>query len=345
MQGDVLKRTENLDELLKTVHPHFFNNNENTHFIVLTQSCDLVIRGSSGCKSPYIVIAPVRSLDLVVDRFVTQAQSVKISAELPVLSMKTNSKIREFLTRLFNNNETNYFYLNSDGTDLNQDSVAFLNLSIAIKADKHMQKCLDAKILQLNDTFQAKLGWLVGQLYSRVGTQDWEPADVKRKIDEMLPEIAIWIEDGKLKAIESKFAEAQRLNESERWTAEFTEKMAREIPSQKQNVIRQATVVSTQVFQDAKKTVESQLRYRLDTDGELLRLMSDDVEPRRSAGGEDQPEGDARDDAAAAVRKARFKEITDDIIGTVLQEAFGDIEGRLQRRLNDDQALTRICKT
>jgi endonuclease III-like uncharacterized protein len=32
--------------------------------------------------------------------------------------------------------------------------------------------------LELNENFQAKLGWLVGNLYSRVGTVDWVPNNI-----------------------------------------------------------------------------------------------------------------------------------------------------------------------
>ncbi|MCB0218345.1 MAG: hypothetical protein KDH09_01505, partial [Chrysiogenetes bacterium] len=44
------------------------------------------------------------------------------------------------------------------------------------EADEHYEKCLERRKLSLNDVFQAKLGWLVGNIYSRVGTEDWVPA-------------------------------------------------------------------------------------------------------------------------------------------------------------------------
>jgi hypothetical protein len=73
MQGDVLERTPAIDQLLKVVHPHFHGHQKNLFFIVLTQSCDLVQRkGGSGCKSPYITIAPVRSIDSVIERHLAQ---------------------------------------------------------------------------------------------------------------------------------------------------------------------------------------------------------------------------------------------------------------------------------
>ena len=67
-QGDVLKKTEPVVGLLGEVHPHYVED-DYTHFLVLTQTCDLVRgRGGPGCKSRYITLAPVRPLDLLIGR-------------------------------------------------------------------------------------------------------------------------------------------------------------------------------------------------------------------------------------------------------------------------------------
>lgn len=198
MQGDVLKRTPEIDNLLKEIHPRFYENPKNLFFMVLTQSCDLVQR-----KAPYITIVPVRHLDIVVQRHLAELDSTTVKANLPVLGEKSKTKATEFLQRLLNNNESGYFFLNSTDTELPADCVAFLNLSIALKADKHYESCLAAKILQLNDTFQAKLGWLVGQMYSRVGTPDWNKKELTTKIKEILKDSAIWVNDYHLKELNS----------------------------------------------------------------------------------------------------------------------------------------------
>jgi hypothetical protein len=183
-QGDVLKWTSDIETLIRTVHPHFLDKTKNPFFLVLTQSCDLAMR-SGKCAAPYVTIAPVRRADLVMQRKITElAPRPDIACEVPLLSEKTGSKFREFAARLINNNEQGYFYLEgqSMGTVLGGDYVAILNLSIAIRAAEHYQKCLDAKITQLSDHFQAKLGWLLGQSYSRVGTPDWPAEELKEKI-------------------------------------------------------------------------------------------------------------------------------------------------------------------
>jgi len=99
------------------------------------------------------------------------------------------------MQRLLNNNEPGYFYLDAEGAELGVDCVALLNLSIAIKSDLHLRTCTAAKMLQLTDTFQAKLGWLVGQLYSRVGTQDMDPDRGAKKIADALEGVALWVDD------------------------------------------------------------------------------------------------------------------------------------------------------
>jgi len=128
-------------------------------------------------------------------------QSSTINADLPVLTEKAKAKLSEFLSRLYNNNESGYFFLESSDTPLPSDCCAFLNLSIAIKASEHYRKCLDAKVLQLTDTFQAKLGWLVGQMYSRVGTNDWPHQKLISKVATTLENAAIWIPDASAKKL------------------------------------------------------------------------------------------------------------------------------------------------
>ncbi len=191
--------TPELDNVLKEVHPHYFNHPKNQNFIVLTQSCDLVIRRGE-CKTPYIVVAPVRGLDLVIERHLQSYKRSELNSALPIIGLNSKSKISEFLSRLINNNESNYFYLDANG-ELAVDSVAFLRLSIALKSELHYKTCLAAKILQLTEMFQAKLGWLVGQLYSRVGTQDWDAPTLNDKIAQLLEDVAIWVDNQKLREL------------------------------------------------------------------------------------------------------------------------------------------------
>ena len=109
MQGDVLQRTSPLNDFLKAVHPHFYQHPKNRYFLVLTQSCDLVIPQGGQCKAPYISLAPVRSLDLVLDRQLAQSSLAVVKAELPIVTARNKQRLSDFLHRLFNNNEPSYF--------------------------------------------------------------------------------------------------------------------------------------------------------------------------------------------------------------------------------------------
>ena len=103
--------------------------------------------------------------------------------------------LKNFLERLFNNNESGYFYLHNEPTmGFSESCCAMLALSIPLRADLHYKDCLDARVLSLEGTFRDKLGWLVGQMYSRVGTQDWESGDLNELVTETVEKAAIWVD-------------------------------------------------------------------------------------------------------------------------------------------------------
>ena len=273
MQGDVLARSRAVDELLKVVHPHYFQHQKNRYFMVLTQSCDLVQRTGGSCKSPYITLAPVRSLDLVVERHLAQMPMADVTAKFPVLGGKSKTKASEFLARLFNNNEPGYFFLDGEDTPLESDSVAFLNLSIAIKADLHFQTCLQAKFLQLDATFQAKLGWLVGQMYSRVGTLDWDPSVLKKKVSRVLQEAAIWVEDGKVASLEVAFEAFAQANPGSPMPQTEIARAIAKVPSKKQLVLKEAARVIEDTLGPEQAALAERLRKRLDGDVGIATLL------------------------------------------------------------------------
>jgi hypothetical protein len=272
MQGDVLQRTPALDKLLSEVHPHYFNHAKNQYFMVLTQSCDLVQR-ERGCKTRYISIAPVRTLDYVVERYIRQSSAANVKAELPVISDKSKTKASEFLQRLFNNNETEYFFLCANGTVLNADCAAILQLSVAIKADIHFQTCLEAKIVQLNQTFQAKLGWLVGQLYSRVGTMDWKQDKLNEKIRKVLKESAICVPESKIDFLENEYKKRCERDPDAVMSERDISKVSSSAPSKKQLVIDQAVKVITDTLGEGREDEAARLQRRLEADVGLTSLL------------------------------------------------------------------------
>jgi hypothetical protein len=172
-QGDVLRRTPELVSLLAKYHPHYATKASYPYFIVLTQTCDLIHRDSALPKSPYITIAAVRPLQVAITREAESHQNWW-QKDGGAINDEIYEKLFLFMERLLNNNEPRYFYLHEDASlSITPKVCAFLALSVALKIE-HMQLCLDAKVAQLESSFRAKLGWLVGNMYGRIGTKDWD---------------------------------------------------------------------------------------------------------------------------------------------------------------------------
>jgi hypothetical protein len=249
LQGDVLLRTPELDQVLKEVHPHFFQKAKNLYFMILSQSCDLV-RGRE--KTPYITIAPVRSLDAAIARFVAEVSAVADApSDLPVLTAKSKTKLAEFLRRVINNNESAYFYLESAGTMLSQDCCAFLRLGVGLKIE-HYDLCVNAKILQLEDNFQSKLGALIGQMYSRVATRDWDHEALETKIKGLLSQSAYYIPDERLASVRDEIKRSVDVNSSYRLTeSELRRILSQKVVSKRDQVLARVSALATELKLDA----------------------------------------------------------------------------------------------
>lgn len=173
-QGDVLEITEELSTVLKCVHPYFLNE-QYKFFMVLSQSCDLVRRNGKSCKTPYITLAVVRSYSDFLERMFLKGKYVEKVDGLLIMDEKNKDRAYQLVERVYNNTEPEYFFLyKEDALEFPESMVAYLKVSIALKSDEHYDKCLNAKRIELTDEFKAKLGWLVGNMYSRVGTADWD---------------------------------------------------------------------------------------------------------------------------------------------------------------------------
>ena len=79
--------------------------------VVLSQSCDMV-RGR--VKADHVALAPAVPLNDIVSEKVAGLQKLEIAKLAGICGRNQKSKLNEFLTRLFNNNEPNYFYLHEE---------------------------------------------------------------------------------------------------------------------------------------------------------------------------------------------------------------------------------------
>lgn len=173
-QGDILEKTDDLIAILKEVHPYFLNE-AYKYFMVLSQSCDLVRRNGKTCKTPYITLAAVREYSDFLERTLVSNKMAENYNGIFLVEERAKARVTQLVERVYNNTEPDYFFLyKEDALNFPKSMVVYLKVSIALKSELHYDSCLNAKRLELSDEFKGKLGWLVGNMYSRVGTTDWE---------------------------------------------------------------------------------------------------------------------------------------------------------------------------
>jgi len=253
-QGDILKKTPELFELIKEVHPHYARE-DYLYFQVLTQTCDLVPRNGGKCKTRYITLAAVRDLDLVVGRTIEGlADRTKFQDKI-FCSESHKKNLQDHINKLLNNNDPDHFFLQAEPDyGLSKPCCTQLHLSIAIKAYKHFDLCLSAKIIELSENFRAKLGWLVGNLYSRVGTEDYVPGAIPDStaydeyINELLSRYVAWVPSGDFAKFKKNAKNATAVDEIQN-KIEADRQRARE--SQLNNIV--AAIAKPLGFDDAQK--------------------------------------------------------------------------------------------
>lgn len=209
-QGDLLEISDNLCNVLKDIHPYYASHPDYSFLMVLTQSCDLVRHKGEACKSKYITVAAVRPLGTALKREVSKYQRSSVERNGNLCSDSNREYVEGFLAKLLNNNLDGYFFLEEDPDALIHDPhVAFLALSVALKAELHYRSCLAARVAQLSRLFQAKLGMLVGNLYSRVGTPAWVPKyaseeEFKDRIERTLDNLCYWVDAKAIYVVKNK---------------------------------------------------------------------------------------------------------------------------------------------
>lgn len=182
-QGDILSPTEELRSVLKEVHPHFLDQKYSA-FLLITQTCDMVIR-SGYCETKYLNIAVVRPLESVIHGFLSQVCSSVVNQ---VYLKETKYKARDLMERLFNQNEAalGLFYLHNDSTSgIDVPSVSLLRIAVTLRVE-HYDILKKARRGRLTAEFRNKLGWLIGNLYARIGTQDWHDDERKKDLEKLI---------------------------------------------------------------------------------------------------------------------------------------------------------------
>ncbi len=170
-QGDLLRRTDDLLSVLSRVH-QFFSDERYVAFAILTQSCDLVRRRGS-CKTEHIQLAVIRELESLLPRILEERCGVGVSG---VFTKESRYFAQQIMRKIVNQNDQarGLFYLHPE-TDAGivTPSVIMLRISIALRREHYDLLC-QARCGRLSAEYANKLGWLSGNLYSRIATPDWE---------------------------------------------------------------------------------------------------------------------------------------------------------------------------
>ncbi|MFO8008899.1 MAG: hypothetical protein R6V05_14320 [Candidatus Brocadiia bacterium] len=181
-QGDLLKRTRELEDVLSELYPYAHQRPEKyPFFVVLTQSCDLQSRGCRPPKADYITLAATRPMRYALSNALQEVQSAAEQGLGLCFSHKKN-RILHFVERLLSNEEPPYFYFHpGKRTPFQEPHVAYLRITFPLQTQAHYKTCTGAKRLQLKPSFRAKLGWLTTLVFGQVGTEDFSP-DERREL-------------------------------------------------------------------------------------------------------------------------------------------------------------------
>jgi hypothetical protein len=237
-QGDILSRTPVLKEALSAAHSYYSEAEDYTHFMVLTQSCDLVRREGRPARSRYITLAACRPVSVLFGRQKFSQREKIDGFPVPVFSTDKRPKAGQLLERLLHNTEDGHFFVRRGSVaGIDEDLCAFLPLSVALRAEAHYEACASSKIAELQDVFAAKLGWMTGNLYSRVGTPDIEdhvadPDAYKRAfIDQFLAEESAWLSPVQVNWLQERVRKWRKENKPNEMSIEEGEEILRSVPT------------------------------------------------------------------------------------------------------------------
>lgn len=271
-QGDVLRASSEVKALLATYHPHYAAHPDNRFYIVLSQSCDLVRRGGD-IKARYISIAPVRTLDAILQREFSSSISWLDDGD-GFASSRVKAEVEKFLTRLINNNEPGYFYIEPEAAaGLTEPMCASLGLAISFRAE-HYDKFLEARTISLEDSFQAKLGWLLGQMYSRVGTQDFPVEQLRQKIDDIVSSLALWLEQPQFDHVRKQMVSEKEAQPERRFDMDDVRRISTTLISKKEQAIEiLLNLVAEQGLAANPSPARRNLRLSLQSDAAFAQLF------------------------------------------------------------------------
>ena len=242
LQGDILFRSSDLSKAIDQAHSYYATEKSYSHFMVVTQSCDLVRRNNRPPRSRYITLAAVRPVGIHIDRLLKkyefQLEGAYEDFPLPICQKEYEGLVKDRVENLLHNTHEGFFFLPAEGhSAIPENLCAFLPLTIALRS-VHYDVCLASKVAQLSEIFQAKVGWLTGNQYSRIGTPDLEenesdPQAAKEGYyDELIYRRAVWLSAGQFRSLKSLVSEWKKENPGANMDEVTASKLLQSIPNQ-----------------------------------------------------------------------------------------------------------------
>jgi hypothetical protein len=214
-QGDILQLDPALKEVL-SLAPHL---ETSSHVVVITQCCDLVKERSKTdfVKADFIALAPTISLSMIVSIQLAKRQS-PVARKQHVCASSKKQELQKFLRDLLNNNNHSFLYLCPEANfEIFDDLCALLRQPLTLRATpENYVKCLRSRVVSLDGLWRAKLGWQVGNIYSRVGTPEWSDVHMlNQKIETILSQECRWVNAEALQHAEQRVEAHPELSEPE----------------------------------------------------------------------------------------------------------------------------------
>ena len=211
---------------------------------------------------------------------------------------------------------------------------------------QHFGICLQAKTCQLKEAFQAKLGWLIGNLYSRVATAEWDtenPGDLlSGQVKKLLRQSFVTCEDEQIREGISALKRDGTLDAKSPVEIAETIKRTRVVPRSKQFRDRVGEVLS------GMKVVEplrGKLTYALKTDDALKQLITAMVAKSKGNEKELTPQG-AADAILDMVAEKVAQTLSDDTLPRALEVHQRVDDGALVGRHTEEvNGITRYGNT
>lgn len=189
-QGDVLRVDGQFSQYFSEFYPAIQPVNSNEYVMVLTQSCDLVRDKKRKPKLSHINVCLIRRLSLFLTQLINDEIKPTTIKDKKILTRDALDQLKDSFSKLFNNNDQKTLFFLPKTIPFEEDMVAVLPLSFSFQTN-HYDLLIENRILGIKTEFQAKVGYIIGQLYNRIATPDlhdfgWDDKKIRSYINQLL---------------------------------------------------------------------------------------------------------------------------------------------------------------